>query len=80
VVLWGHIPPTPCQGGLAPLDPPLPTPAGFGFASVLGPTRGGVANAGYSPPLLNLWGDTPHPPCHGGFAPLDPPFCPPSWA
>ena len=38
-------------GGFAPLDPPfLPTPVGLGFASVLGPTRGGVANVGNFPP------------------------------
>jgi hypothetical protein len=58
--------------GLRPLDPLLPTPVGLGFASVLGPTRGRVSRLGYSPPLLNLWGDTPHAPRHGGFAPLDP--------
>jgi hypothetical protein len=44
----------------------------LGFAGVLGPTRGGIANVGYSPLLLVLWGDTPHTPCHGGFAPLGP--------
>jgi hypothetical protein len=65
--------------GLRPLDPRLPTPVGFGFASVLGPTRGGVANVGYSPPLLVLWGDTPHNPSPWGFAPWTP-FCPPPWA
>ena len=29
---------------------------------------------GYSLPLLNLWGDTPHSPLPGGLRPLDPPF------
>ena len=61
-----------------PLDPPLPTLVGFGFAGVLGPTRGWVANGGNSPPLLNLWGDTPHsPPPWGAAAPWTP-LCPPS--
>jgi hypothetical protein len=59
-------------GGLAPPWTPLPTPVGWGFAWVFGPTRGGFANVGYSPLLLVLWGDTPHSPRHGGFAPLDP--------
>jgi len=57
----------------------MPTPAGLGFASVSGPTRGVVANVGNSFPLLNLWGDTPHSPLPGGFAPLDPPFAHPRW-
>ena len=45
----------------------------------MGPTRGGVANAGYSPPLLVLWGDTPRTPRHGGLRPLVPPFTHPRW-
>jgi len=52
-------------------------PVGLGFASVLGPTRGGFARAGCSPLILVLWGDTPHTPCHGGFAPPGPPFAHP---
>ena len=59
-------------GGLCPLDPHLPTLVGFGFASVLGPTRGGFANAGYSPLLLVLWGHIPHNPLGGGCAPSTP--------
>jgi len=43
--------PKPPARGLCPLDPRLPTPVGLGFARVLGPTRGGVANAGNSFPL-----------------------------
>jgi DNA-binding transcriptional regulator YdaS (Cro superfamily) len=70
--LWGDTPHAPRHGGFAPLDPLLPALVGLGFASVLGPTRGRVSRLGYSPPLLNLWGDTPHTPRHGGFAPLDP--------
>jgi hypothetical protein len=35
----------PSPVGFAPLDPPLP-PADFGFAKVLGPTRGGVRSEG----------------------------------
>jgi hypothetical protein len=49
----GH-PPRPPPWGLRPLDPPLPTLVGSGFASVLGPTRGGVAREGCSLPLLIL--------------------------
>ena len=74
---WGHIPQTPLPGGLRPLDPRFPTLAGLGFASVLGPTRGGVANGGYSLPLLNLWGDTPHDPPPWGLRPPGPPSFPP---
>ena len=74
----GH-PPDP-RRGLAPPGPHLPTLVSSGFAGVLGPTRGGAANVGNSPPLLVLWGETPQPPRHGGSAPLDPPFCPPSLA
>jgi len=71
----GH-PPRPPARGLRPLDPRLPTPVGLGFAGVLGPTRGVVANVGNSFPLLNLWGDTPHDPLPGGSAPWTP-VCPP---
>ena len=80
VLFWGHIPHGPLPGGFAPLDPLLPTPAGFGFARVLGPTRGGVAKVGYSPPLLVSWGDTPHSPPPGGLRPPGPPVFPPPLA
>jgi len=72
---WGTSPMPPGRG-LRPLHPHFPTLVGFGLARVLGPTRGGIANVGYSPLLLVLWGDTPHTPRHGGFAPLDPPVLP----
>ena len=36
------------------MDPRFPTLVGLGFASVLGPTRGGVAREGCSLPLLIL--------------------------
>jgi hypothetical protein len=49
-----------------------PPSLALGFARVLGPTRGGVANVGYSPLLLVLWGDTPHGPPPWGLRPLDP--------
>ena len=75
--LRGTPPTTPCHGGFAPLDPRLPTPVGFGFASVLGPTRGGVANVGNSFPLLSLWGTPPQPPAMGASPPWTP-ACPPS--
>jgi hypothetical protein len=58
----------------------LPTPVGFGFASVLGPTHGRVANVGYSPLLLVLWGHIPHNPLPWGLRPPGPPICPPPWA
>jgi len=58
--------------GRSPLHPPFPTLVGLGFASVFGPARGGVSRVGYSPPLLNLWGDTPHNPPPWGFAPWTP--------
>jgi hypothetical protein len=70
---WGHIPQTPCHGGLRPLDPRFPTPAGLGFASVLGPTRGRVAG-GDNSPLLGFVGGTPHNPPPWGLRPLDPSF------
>ena len=70
LVLWGAYPPRPPARGLRPPGPPfLPTPVGLGFASVLGPTRGWVANGGNSPPLLVLWGDTPHNPPPWGLRP-----------
>ena len=61
-----------CHGGFAPWTPVLPTPVGLGFARVLGPTHGGVANVGYSPLILVLWGDTPNNPPPWGFAPWTP--------
>ena len=71
-ILGAH-PPNPWEGA-SPPPPPFPALVGLGLASVLGPTRSGFAKVGNSPPLLNLCGDTPHTPCHGGFAPLDPPL------
>jgi len=73
--LWGHIPHTPWEGA-APPPPPLPALVGFGFARVLGPTRGVVANVDNSPLYKVLWGHIPQTPCHGGFAPLDPLWLP----
>ena len=67
----GTSPKPPAMGALPPWAP-LSHPVGRGFANVLGPTHGGVANGGDSSPLLVLWGDTSHTPCHGGFAPLNP--------
>jgi hypothetical protein len=51
LLFQGRIPHNPLPGGLRLLDPHLPTPVGLGFARVLGPTRGGVANAGNSFPF-----------------------------
>ena len=68
---WGHIPHSPLPGGFAPLDPCLPTLVGLGFAGVLAPTRGGVANVSNSPPFLNFWGHIPNAP-PGDFAPWTP--------
>ena len=75
----GGTPPTPPPWGLCPPGPPLPTLVGLGFAGVLGPTRGGFANAGYSPPLLNLWGDTPPCPPPWGLCLPGPPLAHPRW-
>jgi len=73
--LRGDTPHNPPPWGLTPpWTPHLPTPVGFGFAGVLGPTRGGVANAGNSFPLLSLRGDTPTPP-PWGLRPPGPPVC-----
>ena len=58
------------MGDPPPWTPRLPILVGLGFARVLGPTRGGVANVGSSPPLLNLWGDTPPRPPARGLRPL----------
>jgi hypothetical protein len=45
---------------------------GLGFASVLGPTRGGVAKVGNSSPFEVFGGTSPKTPCQGACAPLDP--------
>ena len=61
----------PRHGGFAPLDPRFPTPVGLGFASVLGPTRGGLlmwANR----PLILFWGHIPQTPWEGACAPSTP--------
>ena len=60
-------------GGTPPTSPwpPLPTPVGSGFASVLGPTRSGFANAGCSPPF-GFVGGTPHAPAMGALPPGPP--------
>ena len=50
----------------------FPTPVGFGFASVLGPTRGQVAKVGNSPPFKVLWGHIPHAPWEGAALPPPP--------
>jgi hypothetical protein len=63
-----------------PWPPPrLPTLVGQRSASVLGPTRGGIADVDYSPPFKVLWGTPPRPP-PWGLRPPGPPVCPPSWA
>jgi len=64
--------------GMYPFHPRLPTLVGRGFAGVLGPTRGGVAGVGNSPPLLVFGGTSPNP-LPGGCAPWTP-VCPPSLA
>jgi len=69
----GDTPPAPRHGGFAPWTPPLPTLVGLRFASVLGPTRGGVAGDGYSPPFKFRGGTPPTAPRHGA-SPPGPPF------
>jgi len=70
-------PPSPLPWGLAPpWTSHLPTPVGLGFASVLGPTRGGVSNVGDSPPLFGFVGGHPPP---WGFRPPGPPVSHPRW-
>ena len=61
----------------APLDPPLPTPVGLGFANVLGPTRCLVAKVGSSPPLFGFVGGHPPRPPAMGASPPGPPFAHP---
>jgi len=72
----GDTPHSPRQGAPPPWTPHLPTLAGLGFARVLGPTRSGVTNVGNSLPFKVLWGDTPHEPRQGGFAPWTPQVLP----
>jgi hypothetical protein len=57
----------------------FPTPVGFGFASVLGPTRGQVAKVGNSPPFEFVGGHPPQPPAMGASPPWTP-ACPPPLA
>ena len=71
----GQAPHDPSQRALPP-GPPLPTLVGLGFASVLGPTRGGVVNVGYSPLLFYFGGTSPTTPCQGAVPP-GPPFAHP---
>ena len=68
----GGTSPTPPAMGLAPPGPSFPTPVGLGFASVLGPTRGGVARVGNSPLILMFLGAHPPNPLGGGTAPSTP--------
>ncbi len=75
----GGTPPTAPARGLRPLDPRFPTPVGFGFAGVLGPTRGRVYRGGLLAPFKVSWGDTPHSPLPGGLRPPGPPFPHPRW-
>ena len=85
----GH-PPHPPARELCPLDPRLPAPVGFGFASVLGPTRGwltsppapprsgkGRTPPNFPPSLAGKGGHPPRPP-PWGLRPPGPPVCPPS--
>jgi len=67
----GTPPTTPARGAVPPWTPRLSTLVGSGFASVLGPTRGGVANAGYSP-LFWFLGHIPQTPCQGAEPPGPP--------
>ena len=46
---------------MPPPPPVFPTLVDFGFAGAFGPTRGGVANVGNSPPLLVFGGTSPKP-------------------
>jgi hypothetical protein len=71
---FGGTSPRPLARGLAPPWTPqvLPTPVGLGFARVLGPTHGGAANVGYSPPIFSFWGHIPQTPCQGVCAPWNP--------
>jgi len=75
----GGTPPRPPPWGLRPPGPPFPTLAGLGFASVLGPTRGGVTGVGNSPLFKVLWGDTPHALCQGASPPWTPHLPTPRW-
>ena len=54
------------------ISPRLPALVGLGLASVLGPTRGGVANGGNSPLLLRFLGAHPPNPLGWGCAPSTP--------
>jgi len=72
LVLWEDTPHSPPPWGSAPWTPIFPTPVSFGFASGLGPTRGGVAKVGNSPPLLVFGGTSPKPPARGASSPWTP--------
>ncbi len=50
----------------------FPTPVPCGSTVLQAPTRGRVSGEGNSPPILFLWGDTPHFPPSGGLRPPAP--------
>ena len=60
------------MGASPPWTPHFPSLVGLRFANALGPTRGGIANAGNLPPLLVFGGTSPRPPAMGSSPPRTP--------
>jgi len=77
----GTPPTTPRRGGSAPLDPPFcPPPLAEGSPAFWVPLVAGLLMEATRSLFWFCGGTPPTTPRHGGFAPLDPPFCPPPWA
>ena len=78
---YGGAPPRPPARGLAPPGPPFcPPPLALGLPGFWAPLVAGLLMWTTRPLFWFRGGTPPITPRHGGFAPLDPPICSPSWA
>jgi hypothetical protein len=73
----GTPPTTPRQGACAPWTPICPPPWAEGSPAFWVPLVAGLHERATRPFFWFCGGTPPTAPCHGGFAPLDPPFAHP---